>query len=55
MSEPVLVAIKCDSSDERFNVWRFDTPQTECIAFNIKALSEDHAIAQCKEIIKLRG
>lgn len=42
--EPVLVAIEVYGQGGYYNVWRYDTPSTQCILFCYKADSEDDAL-----------
>ena len=46
-SKPTLVAFETESAG-RYNVWRYDTPQTLCVLFNTLAKSTLDAIEQAK-------
>lgn len=43
MRQPVLCAFEVDGKEGRYNVWRYDTPSTQCVLFNFKADSPELA------------
>jgi hypothetical protein len=43
--KPVLCAFPVDGNDGFYNVWRYDTPNTQNILFMYKAESEEEAVS----------
>jgi hypothetical protein len=52
MKNPVLGAFEIEGSIGRYNVWRYDTPTTQCILASVKAESREDAIKQGLEKIQ---
>lgn len=43
MKDIILCAFKIDGQENKYNVWRYDTPSTELILFSVYANSNEHA------------
>lgn len=62
MTDPIKLARECGAvlgafkrEDGRYNVWRYDTPQTVCVGFGIEAESESGAIEAIRALLPNRS